>query len=64
MEYKIQHRHGDGSWAPMDEVPREHGPADHDPERSWGFRRIFRCTRCDETVTVTPGDEGAPPPER
>ncbi|MFL5678976.1 MAG: hypothetical protein ACJ77B_00075 [Chloroflexota bacterium] len=61
-QYRIEHRHGDGSWAEMAEV--EHDSAAHDPERSWGLRKIFRCKRCDETVTITPGDEGAPPRSR
>jgi len=57
--YRIEHRHGDGSWSPMEEVPRHHDAADHDPERRWGLARIFRCTKCTETLTITEGEEGA-----
>jgi hypothetical protein len=62
-QFRIEHRHADGKDAPMEEV-REHGSVEHDPERRWGLGRIFRCTRCDETVTVVPGTEGGPAPER
>jgi len=41
--YRVQHRHGDGSWADMEEVVHHHDSADHDPERGWGMRRLFRC---------------------
>ena len=51
----IEHRHDDGSWSEMVEEDRPHDAADHDAERSWGMRRIFRCTRCDERVTLEPG---------
>ena len=39
----IEHRHEDGSWSEMVEERRPHDAADHDAERSWGLRRIFRC---------------------
>ncbi len=54
MEFRISHSHNDGSSSPMVEVPH-HDPAAHDPERHWGFRRIFRCTSCEETITIEPG---------
>jgi len=63
-QYRMEHRHNDGSWSPMEAVSSHHDTAAHDPERSWGKRLIFRCTRCDETLTVTPGDEGGPPDPR
>ncbi|HKG58084.1 MAG TPA: hypothetical protein VKA85_12625 [Candidatus Limnocylindrales bacterium] len=63
MQYRIEHRHNDGSWSPMEQV-QHHDSASHDPERSWGRRQIFRCKRCDETVIVMPGDEGGPPEPR
>jgi hypothetical protein len=59
-QYRLEHRHDDGSWAPMVEQPRHHSAVEHDPEHSWGIRRIFRCTRCEETATIIAGDEGAP----
>jgi hypothetical protein len=61
--YQIQHRHRDGSWAPMEEepTPSHHAPADHDPERGWLRGRIFRCKSCDESVTIVPGSEGSVP---
>ncbi len=56
--YRIEHRHNDGSWAPMEEQPQHHGQPEHDPERRWSLGRIFRCTRCEESVTIVPGGEG------
>jgi hypothetical protein len=61
--YRIEHRHKDGSWAEMREH-REHGSSDHDPERGWASRRIFRCLTCPESLTLTPGEEGGPPSDR
>ncbi len=57
MEYRMSHRHNDGSTWPMVEVRQHHDAADHDPERRWGLRRIFRCTSCEETVTIESGPE-------
>ena len=56
-QYRLEHRHNDGSYAPMQEQPLHHGAAEHDPERQWGRGRIFRCTTCDEAVTLLPADE-------
>jgi hypothetical protein len=61
LAYRIEHRHPDGSWGEMIEQRGHHDPAQHDAERSWGIRRIFRCTSCDETAILVPGDEGGPP---
>jgi hypothetical protein len=61
LAYKIEHRHKDGSWGEMIEDRAHHDPADHDPERGWGIRRIFRCTSCDESATLIPGEESSPP---
>jgi hypothetical protein len=59
QEFRIQHRHSDGSWASMDPVP--HDAAAHDGERSWLRRVIFRCEACSEDVTLTTaGDEDEP----
>jgi hypothetical protein len=56
QEFRIEHRHSDGSWQALQEVP--HDSAAHDGERSWLRRAIFRCSTCDEQVTVTvDGDE-------
>jgi hypothetical protein len=59
--YRIEHRHKDGSWAEMAEVRSHHDAAEHDPERSWGIRRLFRCKTCEEELTISPGGEGAGP---
>jgi hypothetical protein len=61
IEYRISHRHKDGSYAEMEEVRQHHSPAEHDPERSWGMRRIFRCKTCEEYATIVPGREGGVP---
>ena len=63
MAYRIDHRHPDGSWGEMVEDRSHHNPADHDPERNWSRFRIFRCTSCEASVTITT-DEGVPLPER
>lgn len=62
QEYRFEHRHGDGSWSPME--PRHHDAASHDAERSWPRRLIFRCGGCDEVVTVTVGVEESDPGSR
>jgi hypothetical protein len=61
LQYRIEHRHPDGSWSEMAEERRPHDAADDDQERSWGLRRFFRCPRCDEQVTLEPGPEGDQP---
>jgi hypothetical protein len=60
MEFRISHRHNDGSSAAMVEVT-PHDAAAHDPERQWGLRRIFRCTSCEETITIEPGSNDEDP---
>jgi hypothetical protein len=57
-QYRLEHRHTDGSWASMEEQRSHHDAADHDMERGWTRRRIFKCATCEETATVVPGDEG------
>jgi hypothetical protein len=64
MALRIEHRHGDGSWGEFQEDRSHHSPSDHDPERLWGIRRIFRCTSCDDSVTIIEGDEGGAAAER
>jgi hypothetical protein len=60
--FRIEHRHRDGSWAPLE--PLHHGEADHDAERSWLRRGIFRCSHCEQQVAVTiePLQSEAPTP--
>ena len=58
LNYQVMHRHKDGSWAEMQEVPSHRDPSAHDPERSWSLRRIFKCKTCEEWATVVPGAEG------
>ena len=62
QELRLEHRHSDGSWSPM--TPNHHESADHDAERSWLRRRIFRCATCAEEVAVTvgPEEDGEPTP--
>ena len=55
LDFRLQHRHGDGSWGTL--VPEPHSPAEKDPERSWGKGRIYACTSCSEKVVVTPAEE-------
>jgi hypothetical protein len=58
-QYRLEHLHQDGSWAQMTEERSHHDAADHDIERAWARRRVYKCSACDETATITPGDEGA-----
>lgn len=58
-QYRLEHVHKDGSWAQMVEQRSHHDIADHDIERGWARRRIFKCASCDETATIVPGDEGS-----
>ncbi len=62
QELTLEHHHSDGSWSPME--PNHHESSDHDAERSWLRRRIFRCSSCNEEVAVTVGaaEEGDPAP--
>jgi hypothetical protein len=64
LQYRIEHRHKDGSWAEMEEDRPHHDSAGHDSERSWGIRRVFRCRTCPESAVLIPGEEGGPPAER
>jgi hypothetical protein len=60
LQYRIEHRHADGSWGEMVEEPH-HDAAAHDPERGWSARRAFRCTRCGELVTLARGEQPPAP---
>ena len=53
---RIEHRHGDGSWAVM-EREDPHDAADVDPEREWDRGHVYVCA-CGEEVRVT-GSAGA-----
>jgi hypothetical protein len=64
LELQVSHRHSDGSWAPMRQVPSHHDAAQHDPEREWPWHRIFKCDSCEETITVTQGDDSERAEER
>ena len=64
LEFEISHRHSDGSMWRMEEQSAHHDPAQNDPERDWSRGRIFRCTRCQEAVTITPSDEDGLPADR
>jgi len=61
IQYLISHRHKDGSYGQMEEVASHHDPSQHDQERWWGKRRIFKCTSCEEYATIVPGEEGGVP---
>lgn len=59
LDFRLQHRHGDGSWGTF--VPEPHSPAQNDPERGWGKGgKIYACTTCDERVVVAPVEEEPP----
>jgi hypothetical protein len=62
QEFQVEHRHSDGSWSRLE--PIHHGEAEHDAERSWLRRTIFRCA-CGEEIAVTQGaEEDGDPPRR
>jgi hypothetical protein len=56
--FRIEHRHRDGSWGSLEQVPRD--AAEYDAERAWLRGQVFRCTTCDQHVQVTiePIDSG------
>jgi hypothetical protein len=63
LQYSVEHEHADGSWGELtEEESAPHDSAEHDPERAWSLRRIFRCASCGERVALTPGN-GSPPPD-
>jgi hypothetical protein len=64
LDLHLRHRHSDGTWSPLTEVSPSHDPAASDPERSWGFGRLFRCSTCGEEVVVEPEDEPTGPAGR
>ena len=57
LQYRISHRHKDGAWGEMVEVPAHHTSVEHDPERSWGAGTLYKCTSCDEWAVVKKTDD-------
>jgi hypothetical protein len=58
---RLEHRHSDGSWSPLEPQQSHHDPAELDPERAWANGRIYRCPSCAEEVRVVdPATEGGP----
>ena len=53
--FSLEHSHSDGSSHPME--LEHHDPAQHDPERSWLRRHVYRCLNCKETVELIPNEE-------
>jgi hypothetical protein len=61
LQYRVEHEHADGSWGALVEEGPPLDSAETDPERRWSLRRVFRCTSCDQLVTLTEGDDTASP---
>jgi hypothetical protein len=59
--FRVEHGHRDGSWGVMVEERSPHDSADLDPERRWGRRRIFKCSSCDEAMSI---ESDTPDPTR
>ena len=59
-DLRLQHRHNDGSWSPLQPAP--HDPSSFDPERDWVNGQVFVCTDCGEEVRITHGND--PPADR
>ncbi len=58
---RLEHRHNDGSWSPLEPRPSHHDSAEYDPERDWATGRTYACPTCDEQVRVMgPASEGGP----
>jgi hypothetical protein len=53
-QYRLQHRHADGSWADMREVSAHPSAAGLDTERGWANGRLFKCATCEEGVELVP----------
>ena len=49
---RVQHRHGENDWHPMQPEDPSGGP--EDPERSWRDGQVFRCKSCDEWIKIVP----------
>lgn len=51
LSLRLEHQHGDGSWASFERTP--HDSSEHDPEREWMKGQIYTCTRCDEKIRIS-----------
>lgn len=60
---RLEHRHNDGSWSPLEPRPSHHDAAELDPERGWANGRIYMCTTCDEEVRVIDESRDADAPK-
>jgi hypothetical protein len=49
---RLEHRHSDGSWSPLEPRPQHHDSVKHDPERTWAGGQLYVCSTCDEQVVV------------
>jgi hypothetical protein len=56
-EYRLQHRHADGSWVELEPKPDNHDSATTDPERQWPNGQVFRCPACSEQITVVRSED-------
>ena len=61
LEYRISHRHKDGAWGEMTDITAHHTIVDHDPERTWGEGRLYKCTSCDEWAMIRKVDDQGRP---
>ena len=61
LQYEVEHEHADGSRGQMVEERSPHDAADTDPERGWSRRRVFRCTVCNDLVTLTQEPDAVAP---
>ena len=58
---RIEHRHGDGSWAAMERAD-PHDPAELDPEREWERGHVYVCECGEEIRVMGPGEAAAAEP--
>ncbi len=59
-QYRISHRHSDGSWVELGPKEDTHDPAAADPERQWSNGKVYRCPTCyEEVLLVRPEDDPA-----
>ena len=56
LNLRFQHRHDDGSVGTFEPEPSHHSPNAHDPERDWASGTIYKCTSCDEEITISHDD--------
>ncbi len=58
---RLEHRHNDGSWSPLEPRPSHLDPAELDPERDWANGRVYGCASCNEEIRVTDARGGGEP---